>query len=126
MTIGEELVVLSANCQGLQNKSMPPDFLDYLSKTRALLICLRDTHWRPNYKSLIRSIWNGDCIINGYFFQLKRCCIFACHNLKYNKGFVSNDDSVNVISLDIHISEYNKSKIQLTELSKLSNYCQRC
>ena len=34
MDIGEELVVLSANCQGLQNKSKRRDVLDYLSKTR--------------------------------------------------------------------------------------------
>ena len=38
MSAGEELVVLSANCQGLQNKNKRRDVIDYLSNTKVGII----------------------------------------------------------------------------------------
>ena len=66
MTIGEEIVVLSANCQGLQNKNKQMDVLDYLYKTKASITCLQDTHWTPRDESNVRSLWKGDCVLNGF------------------------------------------------------------
>ena len=53
MAIGEELVVLSVNYEGLQYKSKRRDVLDCVSKTRAAIICLQDTDWTPNDESLV-------------------------------------------------------------------------
>ena len=104
MAIGEELVILSANCQGLQNKNKRRDVLDYLSKTRAAIICLQDTHWTPNDELLVRSVWNGDCIINGKSSNSRGVAILLRHNFDYNIVSVFKDDSGNLISLDINIS----------------------
>ena len=113
MAIGEELVVLSANCQGLQNKSKRRDVLDYLSKTRTAIICLQDTHWTPNDESLVRSMWNGDCIINGKFSNSRGVEILLRHNFEYNIVSVFKDDSGNLISLVINISDFSVKIINL-------------
>ena len=65
MSKGEQLLVLSANCQGLQNRHKRVDVLHYFAKTNASIICLQDTHWTPKDESIIRSIWKGECILNG-------------------------------------------------------------
>ena len=44
MSVGEELVVISANCQGLQNKIKRRGVIDYFSNTKVGIICLEDTH----------------------------------------------------------------------------------
>ena len=53
----EQLVVLSANCQGLQNMPKRLDVLDYFAKTEANIVCLQDTHWTTRDESIVRSIW---------------------------------------------------------------------
>ena len=113
MAIGEELVVLSANCQGLQNKNKRRDVLDYLSKTRAAIICLQDTHWTANDELLVRSMWNGDCIINGKSSNSRGVAILLRHNFEYNIVSVFKDDSGNLISLDINISVISVKIINL-------------
>ena len=40
MSVDEELVELSANCQGFQNKNKRRDVIDYFSNTKAGIICL--------------------------------------------------------------------------------------
>ena len=60
MSAGEELVVLSANCQGLQNKNKRRDIIDYFSDTKAGIICLQDTHWTSKDENAVRSMWKGN------------------------------------------------------------------
>ena len=65
MSQGEELLVLSANCQGLQNRLKLTDVIDYLGKTNASIICLQDTHWTSKDEPILRAMWKGDLILNG-------------------------------------------------------------
>ena len=42
---GNNIVVLSANCQGLQNLQKRRDVLMYFKEMNADIGCLQDTHW---------------------------------------------------------------------------------
>ena len=105
MIIGEELVVLSANCQGLQSKTKRLDVLDYLSKRNAGIICLQDTHWTEKDESSVRSIWNGDCITNGQSSNARGVAILLSNTFEYEIISVFKDNDGNLISLDINFSD---------------------
>ena len=42
---GNKIKVLSANCQGLQNKQKRTDVLGYFTQKDANILCLPGTHW---------------------------------------------------------------------------------
>ena len=45
MPLLNKIVVLSANCRGLQNMKKRQDVLTYFKEMNANIICLQDTHW---------------------------------------------------------------------------------
>ena len=92
MSVGEELIVLSANCQGLQNKHKRIDVLDYFSKTKAGIVCLQDTHWTSKDDSIVRSMWKGDCIINGESSNSRGVAVLFNTNFDYNITSVFKDN----------------------------------
>ena len=51
---GDELLVLLANCQGLQNKQRQLYVIDYFSKTKPSIICLQHAHWTPDDEPITR------------------------------------------------------------------------
>ena len=58
---GDNIVVLSANCQGLQNLQKRRDVLLYFKE----IICLQDTHWVDKDLSKVRELWGHECFICG-------------------------------------------------------------
>ena len=42
MVFGQNLKILSANCQGLRDKKKGLDVINYLSETKPGIICLQD------------------------------------------------------------------------------------
>ena len=113
MTIGEEIVELSANCQGLQNRNKRIDVLDYLYKTKASIICLQDKHWTPRDESNVRSLWKGDCVLNGFSSNSRGIAILFNTNFEYKLLSVYKDSEGNMISLDIDIGEISVKIINL-------------
>ena len=113
MTIGEELVVLSANCQGLQNKNKRMDVIDYFQKTKAAIICLQDTHWTPSDESNVRTIWKGDCILNGCSSNSRGVAILFNTNFEYKILSVHKDTEGNMLSVDINIGEISITLINI-------------
>ena len=61
--IGESIVVLSVNTQGLRDKSKLYDVLRFLTNLRPNIICLQDTHLLVDDQSEILKIWQGEVII---------------------------------------------------------------
>ena len=113
MSLGEELLVVSANCQGLQNMKKRLDVIDYLAKTKANIICLQDTHWASKDESVIRSIWKGDCILNGESTNSRGVAILLNHNFEYNITSTFKDSEGNLISIDINIGHISLKLINL-------------
>ena len=105
MSQGGELIVLSVNCQGLQDKQKQFDVIDYFSKTKAGIICLQDTQWTPKDESKIRSIWNGDCILNAESTNSRGVAILLAMKFEYSITAVYKDDEGNMISLDLKLGD---------------------
>ena len=105
MSQGEELLVLSANCQGLQNKQKRMDVLDYLGKTNASIICLQDIHWASNDESIVRSMWKGDVILNGESSNSRGVAILLNTNFEYSIISIYKDKEGNMISLDLNFGD---------------------
>ena len=57
--------VLSANCQGLQNVQKRRDVLTYFKESKAKIVCLQDTHWTTKNLLKVKKIWGNNCFING-------------------------------------------------------------
>ena len=113
MTSGEQLVVLSANCQGLQNKNKRLDVLDYFSKRKPSIVCLQDTHWTQNDESIVRSMWKGDCITNGRSSNSRGVAILLCKSFEYNITSTFKDNDGNLISLDLTIGDMSIKLINI-------------
>ena len=113
MSIGEEIVVLSTNFQGLQNKNKRMDVLDYLYKTKASIICLQHTYWTPRDESNVRSLWKGDCVLNGFASNSRGVAILFNTNFEYKLLSEYKDSEGNMISLDIDIEEISVKLINL-------------
>ena len=105
MSQGEELLVLSANCQGLQNKLKRMDVLDYLGKTNDSIICLQDIHWTSNDESIVRSMWKGDVILNCESSNSRGVARLLNTNFEYSIISVYKDKEGNVISLDLNFGD---------------------
>ena len=110
---GEQLLVLSANCQGLQNREKRVDVLNYLSKTNASIICLQDTHWSSKDEPIIRSIWKGDCILNGISSNSRGVAILFNTSVEYSIASSYKDNEGNLISLDLNLGDISIKLINL-------------
>ena len=113
MTQGEELMVLSANCQGLQNKNKRHDVLHYFRQTNAAIICLEDTHWIDSDESFVKTIWKGGCFLCGKTSNSRGVAIFLSSNFEYNIRSKSRDSEGNMISLDIDIANISLKLLNL-------------
>ena len=104
-TLNENIVVLSANCQGLRDFKKRSDVLDYFKSKQASIICLQDTHWVNNDEKQIKSTWNNDVIINGAKTNSRGVAILFNNNFEYSIINVDRDDIGNYLIVDIKISE---------------------
>ena len=60
---GNNVRVLSANCQGLNNIKKRKDVLSYYKEKEANIICLQDTHLMESDIASIKEIWNNEVYI---------------------------------------------------------------
>ena len=103
MSQGKELVVLSANCQGLQGRDKRLDVIHYLGQSHAGIICLQDTHWTDKDESSIKQIWKGECFLNGKLSNSRGVAILLNKTFEYTVKSVWKDSEGNMITLDMDI-----------------------
>ena len=63
--IGEQLKILSANCQGLRHLTKRLDVLNYFLQLNPNIICLQDTHLTADDENLLKLTSNCNCFISG-------------------------------------------------------------
>ena len=80
---GNKVKVLSANCQGLQNKQKRTDVLGYFTQKDANILCLQDTHWTEKDLKDIKNIWSADCYIHGSKTNATGVAILFRNNFEY-------------------------------------------
>ena len=59
---------VSANCQGLRDINIIEvriDVFKYIEDIGPEITCLQDMHWLTEDQKSIKSIWTGDCLLNG-------------------------------------------------------------
>ena len=103
--IGESIVVLSVNSQGLRDKTKLHNVLTYLKKLHPHIICLQDTHLLSSDESEILKIWPGEVIIHGKSTNSRGEAILLSKNFEYKIEHIFKDNDGNLIELDLTISD---------------------
>ena len=99
-----DLLVLSANCQGLRDKKKQTDVINYLSRKNPSFLCQQDTHWTNEDEKYIKNLWNGKCIINGNRTNSRGVAILINTNIEYSVKKIHEDQNGNLLMLDISIN----------------------
>ena len=110
---GNRIKVLSANCQGLQNKQKRIDVLSYFRDTDSNIICLQDTHWIEKDLKHIKSFWNGDCFISGSKTNARGVAILLKKDFEYQVISCQKDSEGNFINLILKLSSITVSIITI-------------
>ena len=98
---GDNIVVLSANCQGLQNLQKRRDILLYFKEMRANIVCLQDTHWVEKDLSKVRELWGHECFISGSKTNSRGVAILLKNNFEYKVNSSIVDPEGNFICINI-------------------------
>ena len=64
MSLPNNIMVLSANCQGLRTYKKRIDVLSYMKETGASIVCLQDTHLTEKEINSVKQIW-PECYVHG-------------------------------------------------------------
>ena len=57
-----------ANCQGLRDTKKRTDVINNLANLESNILCPQDmhAHWVSNDETVLKDLWPGECLINGY------------------------------------------------------------
>ena len=97
------IVVLSANCQGLRTFEKHIDVLSYMKETGASIVCLQDTHLTEREINSVKQIW-PDCYLHGFRNNSLGVAILFNNNFKYTIHDINKDDNGNWLQLIITVS----------------------
>ena len=103
MSLTNQLRVLSANCQGLRDKTKQADVLDYFDHFKANIICLQDTHLTPSDENHLRSIFDCECYLNGYKTNSRGVAILLKNNFEHKVVHTDFDNDGNLITIDLNL-----------------------
>ena len=98
------IVVLSANCQGLRTFEKRIDVLFYMKETGASIVCLQDTHLTEKEINAVKQIWT-DCYLHGFRNNSRGVAILFNNNFEYTIHDVNKDDNGNLLQLIITVSD---------------------
>ena len=115
MILGEEIVVSSVNCRGLQDIKKRTDVLDFLKNNiHSNIFCLQDTHWTDKDEKQIRNIWNNPLIIHGLRTNARGVSILLKNNFEFKIINSFKDTTGNLILIDLLIG--NEFSIRLINI----------
>ena len=63
--IGEQIKIVSVNCQGLRNKTKRLDVWNYLSRLDPNILCLQDTHLTKQDENDLSLMMDSKCLLSG-------------------------------------------------------------
>ena len=93
--------VLSANCQGLQNIQKRRDILTYFKESKTKMVCLQDTHWTTKDLLKVKEIWGNNCFINGSRTNSRGVAILICDDFEFEVLNSVGDQDGNFIFLNV-------------------------
>ena len=104
MLLGDQIKIMSANCQGLRDKLKRTDVLNYFNHFSPNIICLQDTHLTNKEVNEIRSLSGYDCYISGKKTNSRGVAILIRGNFEYKIHNVENDSNGNFLLIDLDIA----------------------
>ena len=110
---GDNIKVLSANCQGLQNIKKRIDVLLYYKETNANIVCLQDTHLIDDDIMAVKALWSNDVYINGGKTNSCGVAILLNNNFEYEVLSCNKDKNGNYLNL---LMKLTSMKINLVTL----------
>ena len=111
--LSNNLKVLSANCQGLQNFQKCFDVLNYFKTLGVNILCLQDTHWIQYDLSRIKNIWGKNCYINGFKTNARGVAILINDSTEFEVESKQEDKNGNMLCLNLKL---NSIKILLINI----------
>ena len=83
MIVGEQLKILSANCQGLRDHTKRLDVLNYFRQLNPNIICLQDTHLTADDENLLKLTSNCNCFISSSRTNTRGAAILLKENFAH-------------------------------------------
>ena len=114
--LGDQIKIISANCQGLRDSSKRADVLNYLQQKKPNIICLQDTHLISKDINSLRSLSKCECLISGKKTNSRGVAILFQHNFEYKAYKLidhGSDDNGNFLYVDINIGSISLRVINL-------------
>ena len=99
------LKIVLANCQGLRDIKKRIDVLKDIEDIGSEITCLQDTHWLTKDQKSIKSIWTGDCLLNGKRTNARGVAILFKKNFEYKLSDIHTDDAGSFIFVLLNLSE---------------------
>ena len=107
MAFGQNLKILSANCQGLRDKKKRLDVINYLSETKPGIICLQDTHLIDSDEANLKKLSNCHCIINGTQTNSRGVAVLLRNNFEDEIIGSKSDSEGNYLCVDLKLTSFS-------------------
>ena len=99
------LRIVSANCQGLRDGKKRTEVLHYFTDIKPDILCLQDTHWLSNDTKLVKSVWTGECILNGHKTNARGVAILLNKTFEYKISSTEADSLGNLLSVILKLGD---------------------
>ena len=109
--VGNNIRVLSANCQGLQKLDKRRDVLSYFKERNVNILCLQDTHGVDSDIPTVKEIWGNNCYIHGVKTNSRGVAILLKNNFEYEILEVNKDTQGNYLHLLLKLNSMTLSLI---------------
>ena len=99
--LGNQVKVLSANCQGLRDKAKRRDVINYFKDLKPSILCLQDTHLTIKEANNLRMLPDFECIISGKHTNSRGVAILFTNNFEIIHKEIDNDGNYVMVDLDV-------------------------
>ena len=102
--IGEQIKIVSVNCQGLRDKTKRLDVWNYLSRLDPNILCLQDTHLSKQDENDLSLMTDSKCLLSGTRTNSRGVVIILRNNFKYQIIDTKLDNEGNLVYADLNIN----------------------
>ena len=100
---GQDIKIVSYNCQGLNMKEKRRDVLDYLKSKKFNIYCLQDTHFSEEDEVFVKNLWGGECYFSSFSSNQRGVAILLSANFDFKVHKSKRDKGGNLLGLEIEI-----------------------
>ena len=113
MIPGNQIKIMSANCQGLRDKSKRIDVLNYFNDFNPSIPCLQDTHLIQSDENDLSVLSGADCFISGSKTNSRGVAMLIKNNFEYKIHDIQRDLDGNLLIFDLEIASISVRLINI-------------